>query len=570
MGDGGCNLPSNMFVVGCFGLAETPNNKTPLLFEGDCVDCQEARKLISQGITPDSKHPLNARLGFHLAQCAACRTFRDNHHDLLAELLSQHPAPDSNQTTQQVQSEHAITTPSHRFTTTLVHRLTHLSLSHILWLCSIFLLVFLPLFAIFWFTTVLVRAHQNISTMVITTPSSIADAPLSPDTHANPARIPAPTPSPLPPETSFSGTSSISDVHEIAVEQSVPSSIRSTPPVPTVPTVESVPDDSQQESIPLIQAYATPIATRLPDVMPGTWPTIQSVLPTPTYTPIPLGAQPRPPRNWNPDTLPLAEPVNILLLGTDRRPGETDVPRTDAIMLIRADPQRHRIALLSLPRDLWVTIPEYGTNRINAAYVWGEVYQASGGGIGLAGRTINNLLGIRVDYVIVVDFEGFIGLIDTLGGVTVDVEKELYDPTFPTMDYGYMTAHFLPGPTHMDGHTALIYSRIRHPDSDFVRTRRQQSVIVAILNRLHERGDVQNLATIDQITGALVGFVQTDMQEERIISLIWALRDISADAVERYAVSSDMVTWGVENDPYALLPVQPAISELVQGFMGNP
>lgn len=314
----------------------------------------------------------------------------------------------------------------------------------------------------------------------------------------------------------------------------------------------------------------TPIVTTLPEITgPSEWPTIQSLLPTPRPTPMPVGQSPgaeRPLARQVPDA---GAALTLLLLGTDLRPGEQDAPRTDTIMLVRADPQQKRIALLSLPRDLWVTVPEYGTTRINTAYVWGEIYQAPGGGMGLSSRTVSYLLGLTIDHVMVVDFEGFISLIDTLGGITVEVEKELYDPSFPTMDYGYTIAHFLPGPQQMDGATALMYSRIRHPDSDFMRTRRQQAVLTAIGQRLRERGDLQNLASLDRITGALKGYVRTDMPEERLIGLGWALRHIDASQVEYYAVSSDMVLWGVGNDPYALVLPQEIINQLRSQFLGH-
>jgi len=261
--------------------------------------------------------------------------------------------------------------------------------------------------------------------------------------------------------------------------------------------------------------------------------------------------------------------VTLLFLGTDRRPGETAPPRTDAIMLARVAPQQQRIALLSLPRDLWVTIPGYGASRINAAYVWGELYQAPGGGMGLAKETISTLLNIPIDYVTVVDFEGFIGLIDTLGGVTVEVEKELHDPTFPTMDYGYTVAHFLPGPQKMDGETALTYSRIRHPDSDFMRTLRQQAVLTAIGARLRERGDLTNVATIDQITGSLSGYVQTTIPEDRMVGLLWALREVRVEEVEHYSITSDMVSWGVGGDRYALVASPSVLADLARKLVGQ-
>src|SRR5262249_15717585 len=172
-----------------------------------------------------------------------------------------------------------------------------------------------------------------------------------------------------------------------------------------------------------------------------------ATLPQPSRTPIPT----IPPATTTPVAPPAGGPVTVLMLGTDERPDETGPPRPDALIIARIDRDSHRIALLSLPRDLWVEIPGYGSTRMNAANVWGIIYNDPEGGLGLARRTVSNLLGVPIDYTVQINFQGFIGAIDALGGVTVDVPKELYDDEFPTMDYGYTVAHFLPGPQQMDG-----------------------------------------------------------------------------------------------------------------------
>ncbi len=224
--------------------------------------------------------------------------------------------------------------------------------------------------------------------------------------------------------------------------------------------------------------------------------------------------------------------MNILLLGSDRRPHESEPSRTDAVIIAHIDPARKRVALLSLPRDLMVEIPGYGSTRINAANVWGEIYGEPGGGVALARKTVEHLLGIPIDYMIYIDFEGFIGAIDAAGGIIVDVPKELYDPEFPTMDYGYTVAHFMPGPQHMDGATALMYSRIRHPDSDFARMRRQQQVLGGVLASMRDQNVVEVAEKIELVTTALRDYVRTDIPEDRILGLAWALRDIAPDQIE--------------------------------------
>jgi LCP family protein required for cell wall assembly len=263
--------------------------------------------------------------------------------------------------------------------------------------------------------------------------------------------------------------------------------------------------------------------------------------------------------------------ITVLLLGVDRRPGETGPARADSITVVRVDPARGRVALLSLPRDLIVYIPGYGRARINAASVYGELYPQLGGGVDLARQTVSGLLGIPIDYVVHIDFAGFIGAIDALGGVDIDVAQELYDAAYPTMDYGYMVAHFLPGPQHMDGATALIYSRMRHMDSNYARNQRQQQVMLAALRRLREQSAFDRVQTVASLTTALRDYVQTDLPLERIVGLGWALRDLAPEAVERYALDGGMVAEGVApGDPYATYLVPGAIESLVSQLLNGP
>lgn len=253
-------------------------------------------------------------------------------------------------------------------------------------------------------------------------------------------------------------------------------------------------------------------------------------------------------------------PVTVLLLGTDRRPGENVTPRSDAVLVARIDPARKRVALLSLPRDLWVAIPGHGNNRLNAAYLWGERDGPPGGGLALARATVSDTLGLPIDYGVVVDFRGFAGIIDALGGVNVDVPRPLVDREFPTADYRVTTVRFAAGRQRMDGARALAYARIRHPDSDFERGLRQQAVLVAIAERLHERGDLATWFAARRVSAALVGYVQTDMPVERMLELIWALRDLDPAAVERYAFTEADVRFGVDNDRIAQAP-RPGVVE---------
>jgi LCP family protein required for cell wall assembly len=319
-------------------------------------------------------------------------------------------------------------------------------------------------------------------------------------------------------------------------------------------------------------------ATRTPTPPPRIGGTV--VLPTvpPTETPVPtVTVSPSPlPTRAPPTSTPIRpdlsqQAVTVLLLGIDRRPGETFPARTDAIMVARIEPRQQRVALLSLPRDLMVEIPGYGQARINAANVYGEQSGQAGGGIELTRRTVSRLLDIPIDYVAEVNFQGFIGAIDAIGGVTIDVEHELYDPSYPTMDYGYTVAHFEAGVQHMDGERALMYSRVRHMDSDFERMHRQQAVMLAVLERVRQQNTAQQVQSIADITTALRDYIQTDMPPERMVGLAWKLRTMQPDMVERYTLDENMVTmYVIPDDPYATFALPGTIERLTRQLMEGP
>lgn len=176
-------------------------------------------------------------------------------------------------------------------------------------------------------------------------------------------------------------------------------------------------------------------------------------------------------------------PVDILVLGVDARPGESYVTRTDAIMLLGVQPRRMRASLLSIPRDLFITVPGYGSQRINTVNVLGE-QQQPGYGPELLSAGIAESFGIQPDRYARVNFDAFVQLVDAVGGITVNVPRRIVDYQYPTPDGGTMSIAFERGRQRMDGETALIYARTRHADDDYGRAARQQQVIAALLRKL--------------------------------------------------------------------------------------
>lgn len=169
------------------------------------------------------------------------------------------------------------------------------------------------------------------------------------------------------------------------------------------------------------------------------------------------------------DAVPAGDPQTILVLGSDRRFGEgkgTPV-RSDTIIVVRLDPDKGVTAVMSLPRDLKVNIPGYGTDKINAAY--------AEGGPKLTVKTVRELLGIDIHHVINVNFHGFQLAVNRLGCVFADIDRRYYNARGGPG--GYATIDLQPGYQRLCGSDSLDYVRYRHTDNDFVRGARQQEFL---------------------------------------------------------------------------------------------
>lgn len=220
----------------------------------------------------------------------------------------------------------------------------------------------------------------------------------------------------------------------------------------------------------------------------------------------------------------LSKPSLILLLGTDgdKSAARADARRSDSILLVRTDPKRHRLAYLSIPRDLRVDIPGHGANKINAAFQLG--------GPSLTMKTVRALTGLQPNHVVMVDFDNFKEVIDALGGVEIDVPKPILSNRF---DCPYATQarcnewqgwRFGKGKQEMSGKRALIYSRIREnrldpAENDLTRGTRQQAVVEAMTDKLVGPGTFLRLPFIG---GDLVEPLTTDLSAGQLLQLGWA------------------------------------------------
>jgi len=206
---------------------------------------------------------------------------------------------------------------------------------------------------------------------------------------------------------------------------------------------------------------------------------------------------------------------NMVFVGIDKAAG-----LTDSIQVISIDTINKESTITSIPRDLYVTVPGYGRTKINAAYNIGESQKAGSGSAVLKG-VIGNILGTTITNYALIDFSGLEDLVNSLGGIDVNVPKAIYDPYFPAdTGNGYAPFSISAGQHHMDGHTALDYARSRKTTSDFDRSARQQLIIEAIRTKALTAGVVTNPITINNILQSLGKSFRTDMQLDQIKTLI--------------------------------------------------
>ena len=229
---------------------------------------------------------------------------------------------------------------------------------------------------------------------------------------------------------------------------------------------------------------------------------------TPVVVPSEIAQQTLP--NWDKN-----EPFNILLLGIDPRPTDIDPPRSDTIIIVHVDPASQQVTMMSVPRDLWVSIPEHGEDKINAAYAIGE-NDAAGGGPALVAQTIEANFGIRVPYWATVDFDGFRKIVNTIGGVVVDVPAPLKDDLYPTENLGVTRIYFGTGLQKMNGEQALEYARTRHGDNDIARGDRQQQMLLAIRQQAISLGLITQANTL---IGNIGDSVRTDLDFNQMLAL---------------------------------------------------
>lgn len=251
--------------------------------------------------------------------------------------------------------------------------------------------------------------------------------------------------------------------------------------------------------------------------------------------------------------------TNVLLLGADRRPeGQEDAgvegERADSIMLVHVPEDGGEVYVMSIMRDTWVPIPGVGEGKINSAL--------DEGGVPLMVQTVEDLFGIRVDEVASVDFAGFQGLTDALGGVTIDVPQDF-------VSHGGVA--FEAGPQHMDGRTALEFVRERYAfaDGDYQRVENQRAYVKAVLEKLLARETLTNPARIHDVVARFAPYLEVSegFDAAWVAGLAPDLIGLSSSDISMFTVPTVGIGTSPDGqsvvlpDPRAMADVGVAISE---------
>jgi LCP family protein required for cell wall assembly len=247
--------------------------------------------------------------------------------------------------------------------------------------------------------------------------------------------------------------------------------------------------------------------------------------------------------------------VNIVLLGSDQRYGRSGF-RTDTILLLTLNPKDKSINITSFPRDLYVYIPGWTMQRINTALAHG--------GFETLAMTFEYNLGVRPDHFIMINFWSFKEVVDSLGGIDVNASQALSEYV-PGRGWFNIPA----GINHMDGDTALYYTRSRKSTSDFDRNRRQQEVITAIIDRLMS---LYAISKVPELFKIYTENVTTDLKLVDVLPLVPIAANYNDPSlVQHYYIGRGQVTnWRTPSGAAVLLPIRDSVLKIMMQALNSP
>ncbi len=283
-----------------------------------------------------------------------------------------------------------------------------------------------------------------------------------------------------------------------------------------------------------------PTAVYYPTEAPLSYPT-STPAPMPTPFPLdpaaPVGALQLPP-----------DQINVLLLGSDQRPWDSAF-RTDTIMLLTLNPSQGTVSLTSFPRDLYINIPGWGMDRINTA--WGR------GGFEKLAATFEHNFGVRPEHYVLINFSSFKQVIDSLGGLNVNVGTAVSD--YRNGYYFTISA----GQQIMDADTVLWYVRTRKTTNDFARARRQQEVLMAVFEKMLS---LNALKRIPEFYAIYKDNVTTDLGLTDLVPLFpLAAQLVDTSRIHHYFIGPNQVSdWITPGGGMVLLPNQEAVLNVIR------
>lgn len=216
--------------------------------------------------------------------------------------------------------------------------------------------------------------------------------------------------------------------------------------------------------------------------------------------------------------------VVVVGVGGENHPGSY---LTDSIQVVSLDTINKKVGITSVPRDMYVKVVGNEHGKINSVYFYAEQNKVGSGALAVR-NAVGSVLGIKISNFVLLDFSGAKDVVDALGGIDVDVPKAIYDPFFPDdTTVGYSPFNITAGLHHMDGNTALRYSRSRETTSDFDRSARQQLVIAAIKQKALSTQTLTNPVKISNLISALGSHIRTDMSVDQIKTFLNIYKNIS-------------------------------------------
>ncbi|MBM7794987.1 LCP family protein [Paenarthrobacter ilicis] len=252
--------------------------------------------------------------------------------------------------------------------------------------------------------------------------------------------------------------------------------------------------------------------------------------------------------------------MNVLIVGSDSRgatkdeaeSGEASDQRSDTMMLVHVPADRRKMYAVSIMRDLWVPIPGHGNAKINAALAYG--------GVPLMVQTVEGFLNQRIDHVVFIDFDGFKGLTDAVGGVDVDVPVA-FTPSWS----GGSNITFPEGPMHMDGEAAFwfVHERYAFPDGDFQRTKNQQLYFQALTRKILSQEVLTNPFTVSKLVADFSPYLSVDAQltPGAIASIAVELRDVRPGDLVTFTLPTNGTGWS-DDGQSIVAPDQDAVNAL--------